>query len=226
MSDAPPAGYRPADFAGDVAAAIKAAGYERFVLFGHSMGVPIALELALSQPSGLAALVLGDFRPNYVDFKADGTFTSTLEEPFAFPDWEAARATMRPSGDSEADERRWQVLRRTMLAANDDGSVRLLLDRAALLGTIEDSVTAQTDYSQRLHEIACPVLLVIATQNRHNLGPDDVDLYRGTRDLTVVSLPTDHSLGQFGDASSLHAALGELFERVDGEVGSRESANS
>ena len=90
LSDAPAAGYGPADFASDVRTAIREAGYERFVLFGHSMGVPIGLEFALSYPSGLTGLVLGDAPPRYIDFKADGTFASFLAERFVFANWDEA----------------------------------------------------------------------------------------------------------------------------------------
>src|SRR3989442_13783449 len=59
LSEAPAAGYTPHGFAQYVAAAIHAVGYERFVAFGQSLGVPIVLEFALSRPRGLAALALG-----------------------------------------------------------------------------------------------------------------------------------------------------------------------
>ena len=56
LSEAPLHGYTPGDFADDVDAAVGAASLERFVLFGHSLGVPISLEYALRQPEGLAGL--------------------------------------------------------------------------------------------------------------------------------------------------------------------------
>lgn len=218
-SDAPLAGYTPAEFAGDVASAISATGYERFVLFGQSMGVPIALELALTRPRGVTALVLGDAPPRYIDFKADGTFDSLLREPFVFPNWEAARASVRPTGDPAVDERRWQLIRRTRLRDGTDGTVRLLMDREALLRTVDESVTAQTDYAPRLREIAYPVLLLVATVGRSPLAPEDVETYRThVSDLTVVPLPTDHTLGVYTDPGPLLAALGKLLDRVEAGV--------
>lgn len=218
-SDAPGSGYTPADFAGDVASAISAAGYERFVLFGQSMGVPIALELALTRPRGVAALVFGDAPPRYIDFKADGTFDSLLREPFVFPTWDAARASVRPTNDPAADERRWDLIRRTRLTEGTDGTVRLLMDREALLRTVDESVTARTDYAPRLRELGCPVLLLVATVGRSPLAPADVETYRrSVRDLTVVLLPTDHTLGMYTDPAPLHAALGQLLDRVEAAV--------
>jgi pimeloyl-ACP methyl ester carboxylesterase len=227
LSDAPDAGYTPARFAGDVAAAIRAAAYERFVLFGQSLGVPIVLEFAISKPNGLAALALGDFPPRYIDSKADGTFASALEQPFEFSSWEAARGAMRRSNDRVADERRWQVVRRSRLHEAPNGTIRALENRNALVRLKEESVAAQTDYRDRLHEIDCPVLVLRAAIPPSLLSPDDVQLYRGIRDVMVESLPTNHSLGQDGgDPSALHRALGRLFDRVDTPIGAAEAPPS
>ena len=64
-SDAPPTGYRLADFVDDLAAAVDTFGYQRFVVVGHSLGVPTALSYAARQPNGLVGLVLGDYGPRY-----------------------------------------------------------------------------------------------------------------------------------------------------------------
>jgi pimeloyl-ACP methyl ester carboxylesterase len=64
-SDAPPTGYRLADFVDDLAAAVDTFGYQRFVVMGHSLGVPIALSYAARRPTGLVGLVLGDYGPRY-----------------------------------------------------------------------------------------------------------------------------------------------------------------
>lgn len=218
LSDAPGSGYTPRDFADDVAAAIRAAGYGHSVVFGQSLGAAIVLELALSRPSGIAAISLGDFPPRYPDFKSLGTFDAALKQPFEYPSLEAARADMRPSGDAEADQRRWELLRRTRLGEAPDGTVHLLEDRGSLVRMVEESVAAQTDYRDRLQEIACPVLVLQATASRQpNLTDQDIVSYRSIRDVTVEGLPTDHSLGQFGDASALHRVLGVLFDRLDRE---------
>jgi pimeloyl-ACP methyl ester carboxylesterase len=64
-SDAPPSGYRLVDFADDLAASVDTFGYRRFVVMGHSLGVPIALSYAARRPPGLVGLVLGDYGPRY-----------------------------------------------------------------------------------------------------------------------------------------------------------------
>jgi len=88
QSDTPPSGYTPRDFANDVQAAVTAAGYARFLLFGHSMGVPISLEFTLSHPDRVAALALGDTPAAYIDFKAAGTFEPLLKRRFEFSSWD------------------------------------------------------------------------------------------------------------------------------------------
>ncbi len=215
-SDAPPSGYGPAEFCGDVRAAIAAAGYRRFALFGHSMGAVIALDLVLRSPDGVAAVALGDVPPRYIDFKPADTFGPVLKEPFAFDSWDAARASMRPTGDPAQDQRRWERTRQLLLTEASDGTVRVLMDRDALARTVDESVTAHTDYGPRLGEIACPVLLIRSTVGWAPLKDADVATYKhALRDLTVVELATDHSLGQHDDPEPLHAALGALLDRVE-----------
>ena len=215
-SDAPRSGYAMSDFAADVRACVAAAGYARAALFGHSMGAVIALDYILRSPHGVAALALGDVPPRYIDFKAANTFGPFLAEPFTFANWDAARASMRPTGDPDEDRRRWERTKQLILTEAPDGRVRLLVDRDALVRTVDESVTANTDYAPRLGEIVCPVLLLQSTVGWAPVEPADVTAYeRGVRDLTIVRLEADHSLGQYADVGPLHAALGALLDRVD-----------
>jgi pimeloyl-ACP methyl ester carboxylesterase len=204
------------DFAADVRACVTAAGYERTVLFGHSMGAVIALDYVLRSPRGVAALALGDVPPRYIDFKAANTFGPFLAEPFTFASWDAARASMRLTGDPDEDRRRWERTKQLILTEAAGGAVRSLVDRGALVRTVDESVTANTDYTPRLGEITCPVLLIKSTVGWAPVESADVAAYeRGVRDLTIVRLATDHSLGQYTDAGPLHAALGALLDRAD-----------
>ena len=54
-----PGDYRYADYADDVVAVLDAAGTDRAVLVGHSMGTASAVRVALLHPDRVAALVLG-----------------------------------------------------------------------------------------------------------------------------------------------------------------------
>ena len=57
-SDKPVGGYRPADFAADLAAFLDALDIDRAVIVGHSMGSAVALRFALDQPRRVRGLVL------------------------------------------------------------------------------------------------------------------------------------------------------------------------
>ena len=87
----------------------------------------------------------------------------------------------------------------------------------AIERTVEESVTAHVDYGPRLRELVCPALLILGTAGWSPIQPSDVAAYeQGIRDLNIARLDTGHDLGQFGDASALHAALGGLLDQVDG----------
>jgi pimeloyl-ACP methyl ester carboxylesterase len=64
-SGRPEAGYRPSDFAGDVAAFMDALGLRRAIVLGHSMGANNALRFALDHPSRLWGLVLAGATPAF-----------------------------------------------------------------------------------------------------------------------------------------------------------------
>lgn len=216
-SDAPPHGFAPADFAGDVRAAVTAAGYTRFALFGHSMGVPISLEYTLRYPEGVAALVVGDAPSRYIDFKADGTFDNILAWPREFADWDAAFDWMSRAQASHIPDRLAFDEKRSRWFSERDGAVRWLTDMVSIERTVEESVTARVDYGPRLREIGCPVLLVLGTAGWSPIAAADIAAYEdGIADLTVANLETGHDLGQFGDAALLHAELGAFLDRIDG----------
>jgi pimeloyl-ACP methyl ester carboxylesterase len=215
-SDAPSTGFRPADFAGDVRAAIAAARYERFVLFGHSMGVPISIEIALGHPGGLAGLVLGDGPARYIDFKADGTFDRILRWPSSFDSWDEAFDALMPPERRRPESRAMFDGARDGMYAERDGRIHVLVDREALLRTVEQSVTASVNYAPRLGDIEVPVLLILSSSGWSPVEPGDAAAYEsGVRDVRIARLDTGHDLGQFGDAGPLHAELGAFLDRLD-----------
>lgn len=57
-SDRPPSGYRPRDLAADLGQFLDAAGIERAVVCGHSMGSQVALRFAVARPDRVLGLVL------------------------------------------------------------------------------------------------------------------------------------------------------------------------
>lgn len=220
LSDAPPTGYRPADFAADVEAAVSAAGYERFVLFGHSMGVPISLEHVLRYPRRVAGLVLGDTPAAYIDFKAAGTFAGLLERQFTFKTWD--EAFMEWSAADPAASRDVFDRDRDRYLVEQDGVVRRLVDRDAIARTVEESVAAATDYWPRLSSISCPVLVIKGTGGDWSpLSEGDLMRYQvASPRVTTAHVPGGHQLGLQRNRSPLYDALGPLIRSVDlAEIG-------
>lgn len=66
-ADRPATGYRPQDFAHDVAAFLDAHGIGRAVVVGHSMGGSVAQRFAIDYPDRLAGLVLVGARASWHD---------------------------------------------------------------------------------------------------------------------------------------------------------------
>jgi pimeloyl-ACP methyl ester carboxylesterase len=65
-----PAEYAPEHLAGDAVAVLDAAGVSAAVLMGYSMGARVALEVAISQPSRVRALILSGVGTAFRDFGA------------------------------------------------------------------------------------------------------------------------------------------------------------
>lgn len=60
-SSAPASGYTPTEFTKDTEAIVVAAELEDLVVYGHSLGVPIAIAYALARRGTVRGLVLGDY---------------------------------------------------------------------------------------------------------------------------------------------------------------------
>ncbi|HKW77802.1 MAG TPA: alpha/beta hydrolase [Candidatus Limnocylindria bacterium] len=218
LSDSPAAGYTPAHFADDVDALVRAAGIERFVLFGHSMGAPISIEYALRRPAGLQALVLGDAPARYLDFAASGTFDQLFTRPFEFADWDEAFAQVGLGDRARFDRVRHRYLHER------GGKVAILIDPTGLRRTVDESRTAHTEYWDRLREITVPVLLLRATSGWSPLTDGDARRYIDALPaLKLAPLPTAHDLGLNTDTAPLFAALGTFLDEVDARALARRS---
>jgi pimeloyl-ACP methyl ester carboxylesterase len=214
LSQAPERGYTPSHFADDAAALIQAADLRRFVVFGHSMGVPIAIEYALRRPERLVGLILGDAPAAYIDFAASGTFDPIFTRTLEFGSWDDAFAEAGLGDRSRFDRIRHRHF------IERDGKVVVTIDRAALIRTIEESRTAQTEYWRRLPEIAVPTLLVHASSGWSPLMPGDIDRYKASLpDVQVIALPTAHDLGLNSDPAPLLAALRTFLRQTTARDG-------
>jgi pimeloyl-ACP methyl ester carboxylesterase len=148
-SEKPAGGYRPADFAADVAAFMDTMEVERAVLVGHSMGSINAMRFAIDHPSRVAGLLLAGTMPWFGRPPALLEFHREQIVPLADPVPEAFAREFQQS-----------TLARPIDAAMLDGFVAESLKvpafvwRAAFAGFIDD------DFSPRLREIEVPALIV------------------------------------------------------------------
>nr|WP_167216264.1 alpha/beta hydrolase [Kribbella shirazensis] len=104
-SPVPDDGYRPADYAADLAALITATGLQPVVAVGHSMGGQVVVRLALDHPELVRALVVID--PAY---GADDAEAATFGRRLADLRRDGAAAAVRQLGHL-ADDVREQLLR-------------------------------------------------------------------------------------------------------------------
>jgi pimeloyl-ACP methyl ester carboxylesterase len=216
-SGAPPTGYAPSDFAADVHAAATAADLGHFVLFGHSMGVPIALEYVLRHPDSVSGLVLGDTPAAYIDFKEAGTFDALLSYPFEFAsENEAFEEVASSFSDRDEARRVFDRIKHRMFEPRGDKIVRLI-DRAALARTVEESTATAREYWDDLHRLKCPVLVIRGTGGtRTPLSEEHLARYRGlVPRVTIEDVPGGHQLGLHGDRAPLRDAIGRFMQPLD-----------
>ena len=147
-SEKPVGGYRPADFAADIAAFMDAMEIERAILVGHSMGSVNAMRCAIDHPSRIAGLMLAGTMswfgrpPELLDFYRNQI------APLADPVPEAFARAFQES-----------TLAQQISTAMLDGFVSESLKvparvwRDAFAGFIGD------DFSGRLREIDLPTLI-------------------------------------------------------------------
>lgn len=154
-SEKPATGYRPVDFAADVAAFLDALQIERAVLVGHSMGSVHALRFALDHPQRVAGLLLAGTKPWFGSGPDLQAFHREQIVPLADPVPEAFARAFQES-----------TLARPIPAALLDRFVAESLKvpahvwRGAFAGFMED------DFSARLPEIEAPTCIV---WGRHDL---------------------------------------------------------
>lgn len=148
-SDKPADGYRPVDFAADVAAFMDQMQLERAVVVGHSMGSVNALRLALDHPSRVAGLLLAGTmpwfgrRPELAEFNREQIAPLVDPVPEVLAREFQLSTLARPIDPSLLDRFVAESLK-----------VPAHVWRAAFAGFMDD------DFSSRLGEIKVPTLVV------------------------------------------------------------------
>jgi non-heme chloroperoxidase len=148
-SDKPAGGYRPADFAADVAAFMDMMEIESAVLVGHSMGSINAMRFAIDHPSRVAGLLLAGTMPWFGRPPELREFHREQIVPLVDPVPEAFAREFQQSTLAQAID-----------ASMLDGFVAESLKVPARIWRAAFDGFMQHDFSARLREIEVPALIV------------------------------------------------------------------
>ena len=202
-SGKPVRGYEAADFAGDIAGAIRCLGGGPALLIGHSLGARNALEAGVRFPDLVSAVVAIEFTPyiepgvfDALDARVDGgdRLFESLESVKGY------LADRYPRLPADAVERR----ARYGYAATD-GGWRALADPAAMRQT---SRGLRGDLEPALREIRVPTLLVRGADSR---------LVSPAAWARTKALRPDLPAIEVADAD--HYAPEEVYGPIAGEIG-------
>lgn len=159
-SSAPPTGYAPADFAGDLAGLLERLDLPPVIAVGHSMGAQVVVALAAGHPAAVAGLVALD--PAYGADAAEllripGEQEQLLAEGSAWAARFAERAHV--STTPPAVRRHHQQL----LAAMDP---RVLVAARDAMYLDPGSMGSQSAAEATLKALSCPVLTIMTSPDR------------------------------------------------------------
>ena len=149
-ADRPAAGYRPQDFAADVAAFMDALDIEQAVIAGHSMGSSVAQRFAIDHPERTLGLVL------------IGSVTTWRDHPDFVELWDSVVSTLTDSVDPgfvrEFQESTLaQPVPQAFLETVVQESLKL---PARVWRTVLLECLLEADFSGELNKIEAPTLIV------------------------------------------------------------------
>lgn len=190
----PESGYRPLDFADDLARFLDARGIGQAVIVGHSMGSAIAQRLALDRPDRVAGLVLA------------GAFATALGNPGLMALWtDFVRSLEDPLDPGFVRAFQQATLARPLPPARLDVVVSESLKmparvwRAALQGLM------QADHASALRHIERPTLVIWGDRDEFFPRPD--------QDALLSAIPHAQLLVYEGAGHGLHWEQPERFAR-------------
>jgi esterase len=183
--------YAPADFTADALAVLDAAGIERALLVGHSMGGLHSINLAARHPERVRALVIVDASPDPLPDGAERARRLLTGRPARFRDPVEARAYLErtsPGYPAAVYENRLAFAFR-----EENGALVWRSDPAALERIMRGRMPTE-DRWDALATIACPTLVVRGT--RSNVLSEDVaqHMVQTLADGRLMELDAGHNV--------------------------------
>lgn len=163
-ADRPAGGYRPRDFAADLAAFLDSQEVESAVIAGHSMGSTVAVRFALDYPERTRGLVL---MGAFFGYATNPAVTEYWEEVVRGLEDPVAHAVAREFQESTiaGSIPSWQL--ETFVAESLKAPAHVW--REAFAGLLED------EHVERIGEIAAPTLIVWGDQDAFVPESDQAD---------------------------------------------------
>jgi non-heme chloroperoxidase len=186
----PAAGYRPRDFAVDVAAFLDSQGLEAAVIAGHSMGSTVALRFALDYPERTRGLV------------PMGTFVRYRTNPVITDFWETVVTTLRdPIDRSVAREFQESTLAGPISPSFLETAIAESLKVPARVWHDLFAGLREDEHVARLDSIEAPTLLIWGDQDAfvpesdqetllRTIAGSRLEIYRGTGHAVHWEEPT------------------------------------
>lgn len=191
-SGKPPTGYADGDYVADALAVADAAGLERFVLCGHSLGGRHAVELAARHPERVVGLLVLDAGPDVLPEGRGRARRLTAERQETFADEAEALVYLRRTSPGYADAV-YENRVRFALRRRDDGRLAWRSSKDALLATMASR--PRGDEAWRLvGDVRCPTILIRGTRS-YALGADTARrMVAQMRDARLVEVDAGHNV--------------------------------
>ncbi len=204
-SPKPATGYAPAQFVADALAVMDAAGLERPIVAGHSMGGFHAAALTLAHPERVRGLVLVDVGPRIEPEGASRAKRLSLGRPDRFPDEAAALAYLRETSPGYGDA--VYANRMAWLFDRDAGGLVWRSAKHALARILETRRDRGGVWA-RAGEIECPVLVVRGTRSP-SFGEESArELVARLPRARLVELDAAHNVALDQPAALAEAVIG------------------
>ena len=191
-ADRPAAGYRPRDFAADVAAFLDALGLDAAIVAGHSMGSTVAQRFAIDYPERTRGLVLV------------GSFTSYRGNPVLVEYWDTVVSTLTdPIDPSVAREFQESTLAQPVPPAFLDMVVRESLKVPARVWRASFEGMLEAEWAEEIGRIEAPTLIV--------WGDEDAFRQRRDQETLATSIARSRLVVYAGAGHALHWEEPERF---------------